>query len=151
MSSKSEAIVGFIANLRPLYSGERHDGLWCVRSLADGTLILPVGETASDDERGWVRVRWQGDPSREQEQDGGVLAALALERYVRLHGTGYGEDAIAAEVWFLARHFHVKTGCEAYFPQLREPPGRLRVAGHKVLKMGEGLLVNYVSKATGLG
>lgn len=29
MSGKSEAVVNVIANLLPLYDGERHDDLWC--------------------------------------------------------------------------------------------------------------------------
>lgn len=37
-SGKSEAVVGFIANLLPLYDGERHEDLCCARSLIDGTL-----------------------------------------------------------------------------------------------------------------
>lgn len=151
MSGKSEAVVGFIANLLPLYDGERHDGLWCARSLTDGTLILPIDESGDDDEQGWVRVRWQGDPNREQETRGDMLASLALERYVRLHGAGYDEEAIAAELWYMGRHFHFKTGCEVYLPQLREPPGRLQAVGRKALEMGQGLLVNFFSKLTGLG
>jgi hypothetical protein len=151
MSGKSEAVVRFIASLLPLYDGERHEGLRCARSLTDGTLIIPIDESDSDDEQGWVRVRWQGDPTRDQETRGDMLATLALERYVRLHGTGYDEEAIAAELWFMARHFHFKTGCDVYLPQLREPPGRLHAAGRKALEMGQGLLVNFFSKLTGLG
>jgi hypothetical protein len=52
MSGKSEAVVGFIANLLPLYDGERNDDLWCARSLIDGTLILPIDESESEDEQG---------------------------------------------------------------------------------------------------
>ncbi|MDP2186118.1 MAG: hypothetical protein Q8J93_11750 [Xanthomonadales bacterium] len=151
MSGKSEAIVRFIANLLPLYDGERHDGLWCARSLSDGTLILPIVESDDEDERGWVRVRWQGDPNREQEARGDMLATLALERYVRLHGAGYDEEAIAAELWFMARHFHVKTGCDVYLPQLREPSSQLRKVGRAIVKFGSGVLVNGVSKWTGIG
>lgn len=151
MSGRSEAVVGFLANLLPLYDGERHEGLWCARSLTDGTRILPVDESGSDDEQGWVRVQWQGDPSREQETRGDMLATVALERYVRLHGAGYDEEAIAGELWYMARHFHFKTGCEVYLPQLREPPGRLHAAARKALEMGQGLLVNFFSKVTGLG
>jgi hypothetical protein len=151
MSGKSEAVVGFLANLLPLYDGERYEGLWCARSLIDGTRIIPIDESSSDDEQGWVRVQWQGDPSREQETRGDMLATVALERYVRLHGAGYDEEAIAGELWFMARHFHFKTGCDIYLPQLREPPGRLHVAGRKALEMGQGLLVNVLSKLSGLG
>ena len=150
MSTQSEAIVGFIANLLPLYDGERHNNLWCARSLADGTLIMPT-EESDDDGIGWVRVRWQGDQRREREMHGDMFASLALERYVRLHGVGYSEEAIAGELWYMARHFHFKTGCEVYFPQLREPPSRLRKVGRAAARMGQGVLVNVFSKAMRLG
>jgi hypothetical protein len=151
MSGKSEAVVGFIANLLPLYDGERHEDLWCARSLIDGTLILPIDEFDSDDEQGWVRVRWQGDPTREQETRGDMLASVALERYVRLHGAGYDEEAIAFELWYMARHFHFKTGCDVYLPQLQEPPSQLRKIGRAIAKFGGGVLVNGVSKWSGIG
>jgi len=151
MSGKSEAVVSFIANLLPLYDGERHEGLWCARSLIDGTLILPIDESESDDEQGWVRVRWQGDPAREQQTRGDMLASTALERYVRLHGVGYDEEAIAFELWYMARHFNFKTGCDVYLPQLQEPPSQLRKIGRAIAKFGSGVLVNGVSKWSGIG
>jgi len=47
MSGKNEAVVGFIANLLPLYDGERHEGLRCTRSLPEQVTQLrrrmPVG------------------------------------------------------------------------------------------------------------
>ncbi|WP_305803955.1 hypothetical protein [Stenotrophomonas sp. YIM B06876] len=147
MSGKGEAVVGFIANLLPLYDGEQHDDLWCARSLTDGALILPVDESGSDDEQGWVRVRWQGDPAREQETRGDMLASVALERYVRWHTVGYDEQAIANELWHMAQHFHFKTDCHVYLPQLREPLHPLVSVGKRALTMGQGVLVNLVSKA----
>lgn len=151
MSAKSEAVVGFLANLLPLYQGEQHEGAWCARSLHDGTLVWPVDESDWDEERGTVRVQWQGDPLRESLVDGDQIATLALERYVRLHGVGASEEAIAAEMWFMARHFHFKTGCHVYLPQLPEPPHPLIRAGRAARRMGEGLLVNLVSKLSGVG
>ena len=151
MTGKSTAIVGFLANLLPLYDGKQQNGIWCARSLHDGTLILPVDESEWDEERGTVRVRWQGDPQRESEADGSMVATLALERYVRLHGTGATEEAIAAELWFMARHFTVKTGCQAYLPQLQEPTHPLIRAGRTALRLGEGVLVNTISKIVGVG
>lgn len=150
MSGKSEAMVGFIANLLPLYDGERHEDLWCDRSLTDGTLILPIDDSRDEDQLGWVRVRWQGDPAREQETRGDMLASVALECYVRLHGTGYNEEAIAGELWYMARHFHFKTGCRIYLPQLREPQHPLVSAGKRALSMGQGVLVNLISRAMGI-
>lgn len=147
---KSGAIVGFLANLMPLYTQEDRDGVWCARSLQDGTLILPVDESDWDEERGTVRVWWQGDPQRELLADGDQLATLALERYVRLHGVGASEEAIAAELWFMAKHFHFKTGCHAYLPQLQEPALPLVRAGRTALRMGEGVLVNTISRLMGI-
>lgn len=149
MSPKSQAIVGFLANLMPLYAGERRDGVWCARSLADGTLIFPVDETDWDEERGTVRVWWQGDPQRETKADGDNIATLALERYVRLHGVGFSEEAIAAELYFMANHFTFKTGCHVYLPQLPDPPSHSTKAIRAALRMGEGVLVNMMSKLVG--
>jgi len=145
VSEKSEAVVGFIANLMPLYQGEQHDGVWCARSLTDGTLILPVVELDDENEDAWVLVRWQGDPAREQEIQGYLLASVALERYVRFHDVGFDGEAIAAELGYMARHFTFKTGCHVYLPQLPEPPTVTdRVIRH-AKEIGKGVLVNLIS------
>lgn len=143
--SKSAAVVGFLANLAPIYMHEERDGLWCARSLVDGTLILPVDESEWDEERGRVMVHWQGDSSRTCEVQGEDLAAVALERYVRLHGTGATEEAIAAELWFMDRHFTFKTGCHARLPQLPEPADRWTRLQRKAGEIGQGILVNLIS------
>lgn len=143
-NGKSAAVVSFLSNLAPLYSHEDRDGVWCARNLQDGSLILPVDETDWDEERGMVLVHWQGDPSRYSEVSGENLMALALERYVRLHGAGAGEEAIAAELWFMARHFNFKTGCHAYFPMLAEPPTRLAKLANATLRFGGGVLVGMM-------
>jgi hypothetical protein len=146
MSGKSAAIVGFIANLLPLYLGERHGEHWCARSLQDGTLILPIGSGDEDgDDEGWVNIYWQGDQLRRTEVLGQWIATIAVERYVRLHGVGASEEAIAAELWFMARHFHFKTGCHVYLPELPEPPSQLAKAGRKALEIGQGILTNLVT------
>jgi hypothetical protein len=119
--------------------------------MQDGTLVLPVDESDHNEELGTVRVHWQGDPQRESLADGDHIATLALDRYVRLHGTGATEEAIAAELWFMARHFRFKTGGDLYLPQLPEPPHRLVGAGRTAMRMGEGLLVNLISKLSNLG
>lgn len=139
--SKSAAVVGFLANLMPLYTHEDREGVWCARSLQDGTLILPVDESDWDEERGTVRVWWQGDPQRETLVDGDQIATLALERYVRLHGVGATEEAIAGELWFMAHHFHFKTGCHVYLPQLSEPPSALMKLARTALRFGGGAMV----------
>lgn len=138
---KSGAVVGFLANLMPLYTHEDRDGVWCARSLQDGTLILPVDESDWDEERGTVRVWWQGDPQREMLTDGDQITTLALERYVRLHGVGATEEAIAPELWFMARHFHFKTGCHVYLPELPEPPSALAKLARTALRFGGGAMV----------
>lgn len=149
MSGKSEAVVSFIGNLLPLYDSMQCEGIWCARSMQDGTLILPVDESEWDEERGTVRVRWQGDPLREQQVEGAWIATLAIERYVRLHGTGANEEAIAAELWYMAKHFHFKTGCHAYLPQLLDPPRALVRAGRQLSNYGRDVLVDMFSKAMG--
>ena len=147
MTNKSAAIVSFIANLLPLYDGECHDGLCGARSLSDGTLILPIAESDDDNDACFVRVRWQGDPAREQETRGDMLATVALERYVRLHGAGASEEAVAAEHWLMARHFQFKTGCEAYLPNLVEPSAALVKAARAAMKYGGGILVTLLKEA----
>lgn len=146
---KSVAILGFLANLMPFYSYESHEGIGCARSLQDGTLFWPVDESDWDEERGTVRVQWQGDRLRESLVDGDQIATLALERYVRLHGAGASEEAIAAELWFMAEHFNFKTGCHAYLPNLEEPPGAFGRASRSARKFGQGVLVNLISKLLG--
>ena len=70
---------------------------------------------------------------------------LKRVRYVRLHGVGASEEAIAAELWFMDRHFTFKTGCHANLPLLPEPPSRLTKAGRKALEMGQGILTNLIT------
>ncbi len=72
--------------------------------------------------------------------------SIALERFVRLHGVGAHEDDIAAELWFMARHFHFKTGCSVYLPNLKEPAHPLIRAAKR---FGEGVLTNLASKVVG--
>ena len=149
MTHKSAAIVGFIANLLPLYFGERHDERWCARSLQDGTLILPFNAEEDPDNEGWLRIHWQGDPQRQTEALGTGIATLALERYVRLHGVGASEEAIAAELWFMAEHFRFKTGCEVYLPELKPPPHPLAKVARKAVEIGQGVLTNRFSSLLG--
>lgn len=82
---------------------------------------------------------------RRTEVLGEWIATAALERYVRLHGVGAGEEAIAAELWFMAEHFHFKTGCHIYLPQLSEPQHPLARAAKGAAKMGQGVLVNLMT------
>ena len=67
------------------------------RPLVDGTIYVPLEGSDPQQREGWIRVAWNGELSRATEADGFDIATVALERYVRLHGVGYGEDIIAAE------------------------------------------------------
>lgn len=148
MSDKSAAIVAFIANLLPIYTGERHGTHWCARSLQDGTLVMPfdAGPDGDADDEGWVNIHWQGDEMRRTEVFGQWIVTIAVERYARLHGASASEEDLAAELWFIARHFEFKTGCHLYFPELREPPHPF-VRSAK--QLGQGILVNLISKPFG--
>ncbi|WEN15316.1 hypothetical protein PY254_01145 [Rhodanobacter sp. AS-Z3] len=96
MSSLSQSIVDFIASLQPLYTCQHADGRECALSLLDGTLILPIDETHSEEE-GWVAVYWQGDCQRHSEVPGSQLASVAIWRYIELHAT-YADAAERAEL-----------------------------------------------------
>lgn len=146
---KSAAIISFLANLMPVFVGEHRDGIYCARSVQDGTIILPINEPA-EEEQGTVRVHWQGDERRESDINGSDVAALALDRYVRLHGAGASEDAIAAELWFMVEHFRRKTGCDVYLPNLKEPRGRAAAAGRTLSEMGQGVVANLFTKLIGI-
>jgi hypothetical protein len=150
MSGKSAAIVGFLANLLPLYSGEQRDGVWCARSMLDGTLVLSVDESGHDEELGIVCVHWQGDSQREQHVDGTYIATLALVRYVELHHLGRPGPHVAAELEGLAQHFHFKTGCSLYLPYDKPAPDLANAVSKAVGRMGESTVVGLLLKAAGL-
>ncbi|NKF24650.1 hypothetical protein [Solimonas marina] len=149
MSEQSVAIVGFIAKLMPLYDGEDHEGVWCARSLEDGTLLLP--ELAEDDEpdSDFIRVRWQGVPEREQVVSGSDIATLAVVRYVQFHGIGRPADHIAKELAHLSQHFTFKTGCSLYRPYETSGPDLVSAVRKAVGRMGESAVVNALTKAAG--
>ncbi|WP_017761477.1 hypothetical protein [Pseudacidovorax intermedius] len=143
--TKSECIVGFIANLIPLYFPARHGGLYAAQSLEDGTLVLPVPTGEWDDEDGMVRIFWQGDPKSSTDARGEYFATPILDRYVRLHAAGASEDAIHAELWFMAKHFEFKTGGSIYLPHLKPPPHPIVRVGKKAMEFGQGILINLLS------
>jgi len=143
--TKSERIVGFIANLIPLYIPAQHGHLNAARSLEDGTLVLPVPNGEWGDEDGMVRILWQGDPERSTDAWGDYFATPILDRYVRLHAPGASEDAIHAELWFMAKHFEFKTGGSIYLPHLKPPPHPIVRVGKKAVEFGQGILINLLS------
>ncbi|KQP21477.1 hypothetical protein [Pseudorhodoferax sp. Leaf267] len=143
--SASAAVVGFIANLMPLFTHEHHQGVYSARSLLDGTLVLPLPDGKWSDEDAMVRIHWQGDASRISTVHGDLFATPIVERYVRLHAVGASEEAIAAELWFMANHFTHKTGCTLYLPNHQEPPHPAVRIGRKAMEIGQGILVNLLS------
>lgn len=141
---KSAAIVQFLGSLSPVYTREFTDeGIWA-RSLLDGTLVLPVDESEWDEPEGRVRVWWQGDAARSSEVQGIQLVAVVLERYVRHQLVGRTEEEIAAELWYMARHFTLKTGCHAFLPMLEAPPHPLVRKARAALRIGEGVLASAI-------
>ena len=110
MRQLSQSIVDFIAQLQPLYTCQHADGHECALSLIDGTLILPVDESHSTEEEGWVAVFWQGDSRRRSEVIGSQLASLAIWRHVELHGTGRSAAEHAAHRQQLSEQFRRETG-----------------------------------------
>lgn len=109
MSSLSQSIVDFIAGLQPLYTCQQADGHECALSLLDGTLILPVDESHSEEE-GWVAVYWQGDCHRHSEVPGAQLASVAIWRYIELHATDLDTNERAELRERLSRQFMEDTG-----------------------------------------
>lgn len=147
---KSAAVVGFLANLMPLYTPEDRDGVWCARSLQDGTLILPVDESDWDEQRGTVRVHWQGDAGRGSEVDGSHIVSLALVRYVELLCFGRPAKELAATLQDLARHFEFKTGCSLELGCERPSPVLVDAVSKAVGRVGESAVANLLLRAAGI-
>jgi hypothetical protein len=145
--SLSQAIVQFIGHLLPLYIEDQVEGVWCARSLSDGTLICPIDE-ADDDENGFVTVYWQGDPARQTVVQGVFMASLAVAKYVELHHMAENAKGTRNEMEHLSQHFTVKTGQSLTF----ESPdsGLLALVGKAVGKVGEAALIEILKKQVGL-
>jgi hypothetical protein len=149
MSTQSEAIVGFIANLLPLYSGEEIEGRKCAVSMVDGTVIAPVPVTEDDDDQDWIVFRWQGDPNRTTEVMGSMFASQAVLRYVELRGVGRPAEELTAEREHLAQHFTFKTGASLYFAEGIKEPELLRAMRKAVSKLGPAVVLSLL-KAHGV-
>lgn len=145
--SLSKNIVQFIDHLSPLYIHDKVDGVWCARSLSDGTLICPFMET-EDDENGFVTVHWQGDPSRQTVVQGVFMASLAVARYVELHHMAANAKATRDEMERLSNHFTFKTG-ESLIFETRDS-GLYELIGKAVLKVGEATVTEILKKQIGL-
>lgn len=145
--SQSRAIVSFIANLLPLYTGEEASGVWCARSLADGTLILPL-EGDGDDGDAFVTVLWQGDPQRSSVVLASFVASLAVVRYVELRFMAESSKDTKNEMERLAQHYRFKTGDSLCF----EAPssGVAELVGKAVSKVGEAAVTEALKKILGM-
>jgi hypothetical protein len=100
--------VSFISKLLPLYIEEPVDGVFCARSLRDGTLIRPV-EEPPEDEDGRVEIWWQRDAAHSYVVQGIFVVQLALSDYVAFHMRS-APQRYAVQMRQLAEHFELKTG-----------------------------------------
>lgn len=140
MSTLSQAVVQFIANLYPLYIGESHDGVEVARCIADGTLIFPVVED-EDYEDGRVRVCWQGIKPNSSELPGCAYASIAVQRYISLVYAAHSLEVQRAQLLALAEHFTRKTGLALHFDEPSESAEMVKVAMDVGKKIGMGALI----------
>lgn len=146
--SQSKAIVGFIANLIPLYDGENFDGVRCARSLSDGTLILPVMGDDEDEGDAFVTVHWQGDPLRTSQVLASFMATLAVGKYVEFHFMAESSKDTRAEMARLAEHYRFKTGDSLSFDAAES--GMADLVGKAASKYGELTVIELLKKTFGL-
>jgi len=145
--SQSHAIVSFIANLLPLYDSAEAGGVWGARSLADGTLILPL-EGDGEEEDAFVTVHWQGDPQRSSVVQASFLASLAVARYVELRFMAESSKDTKSEMERLAQHYKFKTGDSLCF---EAPSSDLaELLGKAVSKVGEAVVTEALKKILGM-
>ena len=145
--SLSQRIVHFIGGLLPLYIEDQVDGVWCARSLTDGTLICPFEETG-EFENGFVTVHWQGDPARQTVVQGVFIASLAVAKYVEMHHMAERAKGTRDEIEGMAQHFNIKTGESLTF----EAPdsGLLELMDKAVNKAGQTAVIEILKKLAGL-
>ena len=144
----SHRIVGFIANLFPLYEAVTAEGRQAARSLMDGTLIFAVDEE-EEDENGFVLIHWQGDPSRACETLGPAIASLAVARYIDLHAVP-SDKRTKDQYAHLSQHFRLKTGSRLVLEEGAEDAESYRLLGQLVDKAGVGVAVEILTKSLGL-
>jgi hypothetical protein len=114
MKGLSQRIVDFIAALEPSYTRQLADGRDCALSLEDGTLLMPLDETHTPAEEGWVAVLWQGDGQRRSEVPGALLAYRAILRHVALLGAGLAAPNLAVRREELLARFAQCTGLDLH-------------------------------------
>jgi hypothetical protein len=144
----SHRIVDFISKLLPLYIHEEVEGVWCARSLVDGTLILPMDEP-DDYEEGFVTVHWQGDSSRVTTVQGIFIASYAVTKYVELHTLAERSKDTNSEMIRLAHHFTVKTGKSLSF-DIEDNSELFQLISKAVSKVGQASLIELIKKSIGL-
>lgn len=148
MEGLSHRIAGFISKLLPLYIEEEVDGVWCARSLVDGTLILPMEED-EDNENGFVTIRWQGDPSRTTIVQGVFIASYAVAKYVELNHLAERAKNTKDEMRRLAHHFTVKTGAYLSF-EMDDDSELFPLIGKAVSRLGQEAVIELIKKQIGL-
>ena len=148
--NQSEAIVGFISSLLPLFTHEKHAGLHAARSLGDGTLVLPIEEIDPEESQGWVRVLWQGDVGRATEVDGSMFATRAVVDYVWMHQLGQTDKQIQVLLAHMSQHFQFKTGSSLYLPYPDADPDLAAWVQKGLGRLGEAGLIEVIKRAVGL-
>ena len=145
--SLSQRIVHFIGGLLPLYIEDQVDGVWCARSLSDGTLICPF-EESGEFENGFVTVHWQGDPAHQTVVQGVFIASLAVAKYVEMHHMAERAKGTRDEIEGMAHHFNIKTGESLTFecPDSELVELLIKAVG----KVGETAVMEIIKKQVGL-
>ena len=144
----SQSIVNFISGLLPLYIEEFTEGVWCARSLIDGTLILPL-EESEEYENGMVKVYWQGDSSRETVVPGEYIASQAIVRYVELRNIAEKSKETRDEMRHFANHFKFKTGETLCF-DMDEDSELFPWIERAVSRLGKEAVIEILKKQIGL-
>jgi len=148
MEGLSHRIVNFIGGLLPLYIHDEVHGVWCARSLVDGTLIFPMGEAEDQDEE-LVAVHWQGEPSRRTIVQGVFMASIAVARYVELHNVAERAKDTKDEMAHLAHHFEIKTGASLSF-DIQDDSELFPLVGRAVSRLGQEAVIEIIKKSIGL-
>ena len=149
VKSKSEAIVSFLANLLPLWTAETYESVHAARSLVDGTLVLPVDCSDEPDSDDWLRVLWQGDPSRASVVDGSSYVTTAVVAYVRMHHLGRSNEQIRWELERMSQHFTFKTGGSLYLPYEPQDEALAGWVARASGELGNAALIELLKKAVG--
>lgn len=148
MEGLSHRIVNFISGLLPLYIHDEVGGVWCARSLVDGTLILPMDEP-EDHENGLITVHWQGDSSRATVVQGVFLASYAVAKYAELHNIAEKSKDTKEVIRHFAHHFTVKTGGSLSF-EMEDDSELFPLLGKAVSRLGQAAVIELIKKSMGM-